>query len=119
MLVILGNKDLTKYVLSDSYDIQLTRKFEEWTDANYKKHRIYTANKVSGSFGLICGSSNGITVDELLNLITSNTENDVLTITVFVKNTNAMESIECFYTLENKQFDDKGHAVYTLKLEEC
>lgn len=36
MLVILGNKDLTKYVLSDSYDIQLTRKFEEWTDANYK-----------------------------------------------------------------------------------
>lgn len=119
MLVILGNKDLTKYVLSDSYEIQQERKYKEWTDANYKKHRIYTASKVVGSFGIICGSSNGISADELLNLIASNTENDVLTITIFIKNTNAMETIECFYTLENKKFDDKGHVIFTIKLEEC
>lgn len=119
MLAIIGDTDLTKYVLNDSYNIQLDRKFEEWTDANYTKHRIYTANKVSGSFGIICGSANGITADEFLELISNNSESNILTITLFVPNTNSMDAIECFYSLESTKFDSNGKNVLTLKLEEC
>lgn len=122
MLAIIGSTDLTASIQNDAYDVEETKEYKEWKDGNNKKHRLFYNPKVSGTIGIICGASTTISTAAFLQLLEDNSDDGVLTITVYVKNTNSMKSIECFYSLSNKMYKQVNGTdinVFELKLEEC
>jgi len=119
MLLIIGNTDLTSSVQNEEYNVQIEPQYTEWTDANNTKHRTYFDSKAKGKIGIICGGANCISTEDFLNLLETHTENKKLTCTCYISNTSKMETLTCYYTLENNGFYDSNVNVFTLNLEEC
>ena len=51
-LVVIDGTDFTSNITVPSYKVNKEEVYEEWTDANYTKHREITRYKISGSFKL-------------------------------------------------------------------
>lgn len=121
MKVYIGNKDLTKYVIDDSYSVDSIPIYSEWIDSNKKIHRVETRRQVQGEFKLLLRQGWTMTDTEFLNLMEANTEDFLLTLTVWVENLAKLEAIRAYATVTTDEMLDKGQriTVYTVTIEEA
>lgn len=121
MTVMVGNTNITNYIVSGTYAVNSSDQFESWQDGNGVEHRIVVRSKVSGSFDIVC-SSKSITLSDFLALWNSAVTNKVVTLGCTVLNTNNFEVIEAFYEIKNKEHIKKGDGgiidVMTVKIQE-
>lgn len=104
MLVTINGVDLTPLIDEKSYKMNTEDTYESWLDGNYVEHRIYTRNKVKGSFNIcLYGqtvNNTVMTTSAFLNLWNAAVDNHKATLGVFVQNMNSFEAIEAFYHFE-------------------
>lgn len=104
MLVSVNGVDITKYISPKSYKMNAEKVYESWLDGNYVEHRIYTREKVSGSFQIALFGLDNMDTQAFIDLWNGAVDNEVVTILVFVQNTNKMEALNAYY-----EFDGKAH----------
>ena len=98
MLVKLGNTDITDFINPKSYKVNVEKEYESWLDGNYNEHRIYTRQKVKGSFTVALYGKDNMTTQAFLDLWNACVNHNVATITVFVQNENVEKEIQCYYS---------------------
>lgn len=102
MLVSINGVDITPYINEKTYKMNADKTYETWLDGNFREHRIYTRNKITGSFDVSLYGKNGIDTDAFLDIWSGGVENEVATLLVYVQNTNKNEAIEAYYEFEGK-----------------
>ena len=100
MLVSVNGTDITPYINPKTYSMNADDNYESWNDGNNVEHRIYTRAKVKGSFMVALYGQNNMQTEDFLALWNGAVNNHVLTILVFVQNTNSMEAINAYYKFE-------------------
>jgi len=97
----LGNTlDLTRYIPMSKYSINNIRNYEEWTDANYRRHRQLTDVKAEGTFTLKFPSIQKYT--EFVDFIADNShsETGAIKCDVWCNNTHESKGIDAFLDFE-------------------
>lgn len=102
MLAEINGIDITNYINEKSYKMNAVKSYESWLDGNFHEHRIYTRTKVTGSFEVALYGKNNMLTQNFLDLWESAVSNDIVTMLVFVQNTNKMEAIEAYFEFEGK-----------------
>ena len=97
MLVSVNGVDLTKYVNPKSYEMNAEKVYESWLDGNYVEHRIYTRARVSGNFQVALYGLDNMDTQAFLDNWNAAVNNEVVTMLVFVQNTNKMEAINAYF----------------------
>ena len=104
--VVVNNTDITPYIVEGSYNVNSEDSYESWKDANMVEHRVVIAEKVSGSFQVVCSNrSNSITLANFLTLWNGAVQNKVVTIGCRVLNTNKFEALNCYFKITNTKHD--------------
>lgn len=99
--VSINNTDISKYVVSDSYNIYTTDIHESWRDGNGLEHRVIIAEKVTGSFQIVLSNKNrDITFDDFMDLWNAATNQGAVTIGLYVVTKGLFDLFECYYELE-------------------
>lgn len=119
---VIGNTDITKHIIKDSYDVNTEPVFESWTDGNFREHRIYIRDRVKGSFDVFfIGAANG-EYQDFLDLLASATDNRLLTIGLYIQNESKFDTYQAYYTIGTVQHAETtdGRMVnkMTINLEE-
>jgi len=99
-IVIIGETDITPYIIADTYNMDEESQYESWQDGNYVEHRVIITSKVKGKFEVVL-SPQTITLADFKALLNDN--NGVLTMLVYVTNAGESRAINAYYQLENKQ----------------
>lgn len=99
-IVIIGETDITPYIIADTYNMDEESQYESWQDGNYVEHRVIITSKVKGKFEVVL-SPQTLTLAQFKALLNDN--NGVLTMLVYVTNAGESRAINAYYTLENKQ----------------
>jgi hypothetical protein len=102
MLVSIGGVDITKYIDSKSYEMNSEADYKSWKDGWESEHRKYSIPKVKGSFTVTLyggANDNFLSLDEFIALWNTN---HLVTLTVFVENTNETKQIQAYYTFKGK-----------------
>jgi len=121
ILAKLGDVDITNYINYKSYKVSSEPVYNEWTDANYRKHRDEVRRRVTGSFDLAF-----ITDDQynsFLTLLNNNKTGNLLSIKLYVgSDVNALVDCYCYYkmSLQSRKEANESHIVtiVTMDLEE-
>lgn len=104
MLVSVNGVDVTEYINPKNYKMNADKPYISWEDGNFKEHRVYPRSKVKGSFEVALYGQNGMLTQNFLDLWNEAVENEIVTMLVYVQNTNKMEAIEAYF-----EFDGKFH----------
>lgn len=94
MLVKIGDTDITKYILSDSYEVNSIPVYNSWQDANYVFHREIHRYRVHGSFQL-----KFLTEAEykaFIDVMKQNAIESAVIMTVYVNNKCELQTTTCF-----------------------
>jgi len=115
-LFTLGGVNYSAHIIKDSYKVNKVEEFEEWTDANYVKHRYATRSKIRGEFEMqfIKQSDYAAFVTALASA--QATDGTYLP-TLFLNNKNAAESANCFMTFEAGLTQDSNLQLRTPKFK--
>lgn len=117
--VIVGEHDLTNYIVNDSYEINAKDVFESWKDGNMVEHRVIVSTKVEGSFEIVCSDRGGdITLATFLGYWNEVVNNGVATIGVYVPSKDTTELIECYFSIDSSKHikDSNDNFVDVLKI---
>jgi hypothetical protein len=118
MKVVVNNTEITNYIVEGSYKMDSSDTYESWKDGNMREHRIVIAQKINGSFQVVCSNrSNSITLANFLTLWNGAVNNGVVTLGVYVLDTNSFEAIEAYYEIENVKHDRAGDGSFIDVLE--
>ena len=118
MKVVVNNTEITNYIVEGSYKMDSSDTYESWKDGNMREHRIIVAQKIVGSFQVVCSNrSNSITLADFLTLWNGAVNNGVVTLGVYVLDTDSFESIEAYYEIENVKHDRAGDGSFIDVLE--
>lgn len=104
MLAAISDVDITEYINEKSYKMNAEKDYDSWLDGNRREHRIYTRTRVEGSFEVALYGKNNMLTQNFLDLWNSVVDNEIITMLVFVQNTNKMEAIEAYF-----EFTGKSH----------
>jgi hypothetical protein len=104
MLAVVNGVDITEYINTKSYKVNADKDYESWLDGNRREHRIYTRTRIEGSFEVALYGKDNMLTQNFLDLWEGAVDNEVVTMGVFVQNTNRMETIEAYY-----EFTGKSH----------
>lgn len=119
--LVINNTDYTDYIVGDSYEVNSEDIYESWKDGNMREHRIIIAKKVNGSLQIAC-SEETLRLSDFLAAVDAATNNGVLTMGLYVPNTDSFEALECYYHIESSQhiksIGGKLYDVLTLNLTE-
>lgn len=122
ILATVGNTNITKYIIKDTYEVNAEPVFQSWTDGNYREHRIYTRDRVKGSFDVIFFDEDNGAYQDFLDLLDSATTNRLLTMGLFVVNQSKFDGFQVYFTLSQAQHAETtdGRMVnkMTLSIEE-
>ena len=102
MLVTVNNVDITKYINPKTYKMNAKKEYESWIDGNYREHRIYTRAKIEGSFEVALYGQDNMLTQNFLDLWEGAVNNNIVTMLVFVQNTNKLEAIEAYFEFSGK-----------------
>lgn len=100
--LVVGNQDLTKYIIGGSYSVYSSDVYESWKNANAKEIRSITASKVKGSFKIECAPDK-LALEDFLALWNSAVELGAVTLGLYVINTDSFEALECYYEIKPSQ----------------
>ena len=118
MKVVVNNTEITNYIVEGSYKMDSSDTYESWKDGNMREHRIVIAQKIVGSFQVVCSNrANSITLANFLTLWNGAVNNGVVTLGVYVLDTNSFEAIEAYYEIENVKHDRAGDGSFIDVLE--
>ena len=95
MVFKVGTHDYSDHVVAGSYKINNEPQYSEWTDANYRKHKVKLRDKVVGSFDMFFRS---ITDYETFksHIAAETSTNNSVGISVTVNNTSVQADINAF-----------------------
>lgn len=121
MLVKIANTDITKYILSSTYDVNEENVIKEWTDANYVTHRNVIRQKVLGSFDLKFNKEEEYSA--FCALIRERcTAEYLLPVTLYVVNKNEERDTQVFFEYQPKLVKNlssgKSYKEFTFEVEE-
>lgn len=123
MRVIIHGKDITEHINESSYKMEAEAQYKSWLDGNQNQHRIYTNDKVKGSFVVALYGKEGFTMAEFLELWESAVNNHIVIINVWVNNLNKSKTIEAYFRLTMKKSrevsDGRMVQLLNVELEEC
>lgn len=102
MLASVNGIDITEYINPKNYKMNAERMYKSWEDGNLREHRIYTRSKIEGSFEVGLYGQNNMLTQNFLDLWDGAVDNEVVTMLVFVQNTNKMEAIEAYFAFDGK-----------------
>lgn len=112
------NKDLTNYIIEGTYKMDSSDVYESWKDGYKIEHRIIVGKKINGSFQIVCSNrANSITLHDFLQAWNYGVTNGVISLGVYVNNTDTFEAIEAYYTMENIKHDRAGDGSFIDVLE--
>lgn len=118
MQVVVNNTDITNYIVEGSYQMDSNDIYESWKDGNMREHRIIVAHKVNGTFQVVCSNrNNSITLHDFLTLWNGAVDNGVVTLGVYILDTDSTEMIEAYYEIENVKHDRAGDGSFIDVLE--
>lgn len=114
----LVSRDITNFIIEGSYKMDSSDVYESWKDGNKIEHRIIVGKKINGSFQVVCSNrTNSITLSTFLSYWNNAVRNGVITLGVYVNNTNKFEAIEAYYTMDNIKHDRAGDGSFIDVLE--
>lgn len=118
MQVVVNSTDITNYIIEGSYKMDSSDAYESWKDGNMVEHRVIVSTKINGQFQVVCSNrSNSITLSDFLTLWNGAVNNGVVTLGVYVLDTDTFEAIEAYYTIENVKHDRAGDGSFIDVLE--
>lgn len=100
--LVVGNHDLTDYIVENSYEVYTDDVGHSWEDGNGVEHMIVTTTKVKGQFKIVC-SPDKMTLAQFLSIWNSAVVNHVVTLGLYVVTTDTFESLECYYEMKPSQ----------------
>ena len=99
-LFTLGEVNYSTKIIRNSYKVNQVDEFEEWTDANYIKHRYAGRTKIKGSFEMQFIKKSEYEAF-ILQLSTLRQSGGTYIASVFVNNLNEVASINCYISFES------------------
>lgn len=94
-LLKITDRDFTNCIVLGSYTINSIPVYNEWTDANYTKHKDIVRKRVTGTLSLKFFEEDDYT--DFLRLVEENTKNDgTIPLTVYVNNIDRAMTIDAF-----------------------
>lgn len=122
VLAVVASTDISKYIIKNTYDVNSAPIYESWTDGNFHEHRVYSRDRVTGSFDVIFFDDDNGAYQDFLTLLASATNNRLLTIGLFVVNESRFDAFNVYYTITAAQHAETtdGRMVnkMTINLEE-
>lgn len=114
ILAKLGDTDITNYINESSYKVNSEPVYNEWTDANYRKHRDEVRRRVTGSFDL--AFVNDTQYNSFLTLLNNNKTGNVVSIKLYVgSDINALVDCYCYYKMvTNKRRQANSDYIVTI-----
>lgn len=100
--LVVGNQDLTKYIVDGSYSVYSTDVYESWKNGNALEVRVIPAKKVRGSFKIVCAPDK-LALSDFLALWNSAVVLGSITLGLYVINTDSFEALECYYEIKPSQ----------------
>lgn len=100
--LVVGNQDLTDYIVENSYDIHTEDISQSWRDGNGVEHMIVTATKVRGKFQIVCAPDK-LAIADFLSLWNGEVVNGAVTLGLYVITTDTFEAVECYYDIKPAQ----------------
>ena len=101
-VAIIGSTDISNLIVDDTYKMDAEGLYESWKDGNYVEHRIYTSSKIRGSFDVVLSNKNNCTLSQFKTIIDNASTNHVLLGAFYCTNTGAVEAVNAFCKLTNK-----------------
>ncbi len=121
MLVSIDGNDVTKHILTSSYNVNALPVYSQWEDANFITHREIHRYKIQGKFELKFPYDEGKAYSEFIQLLKENTNAGVVLLTVFINNENVFRTIEAYYDMAptmQKSINGKSYNSFWFKVEE-
>lgn len=121
-LFIIGDHDYTEFITVPSYKINNGPVYNEWTDANYKKHRDILRYKITGTFKMLFNTEEDLNqfLDDIYNY--EDASGGYIPVTVYVNNLSNQQTIDAYisFTLANDKpyYGVKEHEGFEIKVEE-
>lgn len=111
--IIIGQTNISDYIVHDTYKMDAKSQYESWMDGNYVEHRVIVTEKVEGSFDVVCSNLDGsITLADFMDIIANAENNGVITCNVYVTNKGAAEAIDAYYTVTSKEHTMKADGTF-------
>ena len=111
--IIIGQTNITGYIVADTYKMDAKAQYESWMDGNYVEHRVIITEKVEGSFDVVCSNLDGsITLADFMDIIADAENMGVITCNVYVTNKGAAEAIDAYYTVTSKEHTMKADGTF-------
>lgn len=99
MLAKIGDRDITKNIITDSYEVNAEDVYNEWTDANKRRHRDVIRQRVVGTFTLKFNTEEEHA--DFVSLLKANKALDhTLPMTLYVVNNNEEKQTNVYYSLK-------------------
>lgn len=119
--IIVNSTNITDYIVDGSYDININDAYESWQDGNMLEHRVIVAQKIVGSFDILC-SDETITLSDFITLWDAAVDEGVVSLSVYVPSLNSLEAINAYYKITSKshikKVDDSFIDVLTVEIKE-
>lgn len=121
MLAKINNTDITKWIITSTYEVNLEDVMNTWEDANKVTHRDIIRQKVKGRFDL--SFANRAECEEFVKLIKDNRLPDKrLLMTLRALNENEERTVYVFYSLAPTLYKNRAKGKYweivTMEVEE-
>ena len=120
MLVKIGDTDISKHILTGSYDVNASDVYHEWTDANQVRHHDVVRKRVAGRFSLkFLGESGYAAFVELVK--SCKTVENTLPVSLYVVNENEQKETYVFFKMGPKvqrNYKEKTFTSFTFEVTE-
>lgn len=122
MLAEISGFDFTPFIIASTYDVNSTKEYSEWQDANYNNHKELKRTRVSGGFELKFPADGNATYSKFINALKAATVCERASIKLFVTNENEMRTISSYYSfmpvLRKNHGGKKTYDSFRFELEE-
>jgi hypothetical protein len=123
MLVSVNGIDITEHISPKSYKVNAEKIYGgSWQDGNFREHRVFVRDKVSGSFDIALYGRDGMTTQAFLQNWEAATNENVVTLLVYVQNKNIMQAITAYFEFKGKKHRELNNGEYldiiTVEIEE-
>lgn len=111
--IIIGQTNISDYIVHDTYKMDAKAQYESWRDGNYVEHRIIITEKIEGEFNVVCSNLDGsITLADFMDIISAAENNGVITCNVYVTNKGVSEAIDAYYAIDNESHTMKADGTF-------
>ena len=100
--LVVGNQDLTKYIIDGSYNVYAKDVTLSWENGNAVTTTIIPRTRVEGKFKIECAPGK-LALGDFLTLWNNAVTLGAVTIGLYVINTDSFEALECNYEIKSAE----------------